>query len=89
MSSIEAAEHRATDAVSRPNLRLVTTPPALAESSFVGGDEPPIELKLHFRELVLIHRALQVVRTLDLIERQDILLDDTIQVVDTALEQVV
>lgn len=49
----------------------------------------PIELKLDFRELVLIHRSLESVRTLGLLERQDDLLADTLQLIDVALEEAV
>lgn len=49
-------------------------------------DDETIELKLGFRELVLIHRSLQAIRTLDLVERQDDLLIDTLQLIDVALE---
>ena len=48
-----------------------------------------IDLKLGFRELVLIHRSLDAVRTLGLVERPDDLLDDTLQLVDLALEEAV
>jgi hypothetical protein len=49
-------------------------------------DDETIELKLGFRELVLIHRSLQAIRTLDLVERQDDLLIDTLQLIDVALQ---
>jgi hypothetical protein len=86
MSSIETLEDRAKDSTSGPGLRLVTTPPARTEKSWVAGDEQPIELKLGFRELVLIHRSLEAVRTLGLAQRQDDLLGDTLQLIDVALE---
>jgi hypothetical protein len=89
MNSVEPPERREPDTASRPNLRLVTTPPARTESSWAGSDEQPIELKLGFRELVLIHRALEAVRTLDLVERQDVLVADTVQLIDVALEEAV
>jgi hypothetical protein len=50
-------------------------------------NEDPIELKLGFRELLLIHRSLAAVRTLGLVERQDALLTDTLQLIDVALEE--
>jgi hypothetical protein len=89
MSSIEAPEHRATDSTSRPRLRLVTTPPARPERSSVAVDEQQIGLKIGFRELVLIHRSLEAIRTLALVERQDDLLTDTLQLIDVALEEAV
>jgi hypothetical protein len=86
MSSIEPVERQQPDATSRPRLQLVTTPPARAEVSWVADDEQPLELKLGFRQLVLIHRSLQALRTLDLVEAQDLLVADTLQLIDVALE---
>ena len=86
MSSIEPLEQFVVGAASRPKLRLVTTPPPRTEPSWVPNDKQPIELKLGFRELVLIHRSLEAVRTLRLAEHQDDLLADTLQLVDVALE---
>jgi hypothetical protein len=86
MSSVEPLEQFAGDRASRPKLRLVTTRPARTESSWVPNDKQPIELKLDFRELVLIHRSLEAVRTLGLAEHQDDLLADTLQLIDVALE---
>jgi hypothetical protein len=57
------------------------------EPSWVSGDEEPIQLKLGFRELDLIHRSLEAVRTLGLVARQDDLLTDTLQLIDVALEE--
>jgi hypothetical protein len=85
MSSIEPLEQFAADAASRPKVRLVTTPPSRT-ASWVPNDKQPIELKLSFRELELIHRSLEAVRTLRLAEHQDDLLADTLQLVDVALE---
>jgi hypothetical protein len=51
------------------------------------SDEQLIELKLGFLELDLIHRSLEAVRTLGLVERQDGLLTDTLQLIDVALEE--
>jgi hypothetical protein len=86
MSSAAPFEEFAADAASRPRLRLVAAPPARTESSWVPNDEQPIGLKLDFRELVLIHRSLEAVRTLGLAEHQDDLLAETLQLVDVALE---
>jgi hypothetical protein len=52
----------------------------------VTRDEQPIELKLGFGELVLIHRSLQAIRTLGLVEQQDELVTDMLQLIDVALE---
>jgi hypothetical protein len=49
-------------------------------------NEEPIELKVGFSELVLIHTSLVAVRTLGLVAHQDGLLTDTLQLVDVALE---
>jgi hypothetical protein len=46
-----------------------------------------IELKLGFHELDLVHRSLEAVRTLGLVEGQDELLTDTLQLIDAALEE--
>jgi hypothetical protein len=50
------------------------------------SEEHTIVLRLEFRELDLIHRSLEAVRTLGLVERQDGLLTDTLQLIDVALE---
>jgi hypothetical protein len=52
-----------------------------------GSDEHTIELRLEFSELDLIHRSLEAVRILGLVERQDGLLTDTLQLIDVALEE--
>jgi hypothetical protein len=59
------------------------------ESSLAIRDEQPIELRLGFGELVLIHRSLQAIRTLGLVEQQDELVTDMLQLIDVALEAVV
>jgi hypothetical protein len=89
MNSIEPLELRERDAASRPSLRLVPTPPAGTESSWVSSDEDPIGLKLGFRQLVLIHRSLEAMRTLGLIQPQDDLVTDTLQLIDVALDEAV
>jgi hypothetical protein len=52
----------------------------------VPSEEEPIELKLGFRQLDLIYRSLEAVRTLGLVERQDDLLTDTLELIDAALQ---
>jgi hypothetical protein len=64
----------------------VTQPPR-RESPWVGSSEEQIELKFGFRELDLIHRSLEAVRILGLVERQNGLLSDTLQLIDVALEE--
>jgi hypothetical protein len=89
MSSVEPLARRRQDAASPPSLRLVTTPPARTDSSWVPNDEQPIELKLGFRQLALIYSSLEAIRTLGLVERQDDLLTDTLQLIDAALAKAV
>jgi hypothetical protein len=69
------------------SLRLATTQPERKEPPWVEPDDDRIELKLGLRELDLIHRSLEAVRTLGLVERQDELLTDTLQLIDVALEE--
>jgi hypothetical protein len=45
------------------------------------------ELELTFDQLVLVHKSLQVVRTLGVLPPGDELLDDTLQRVDQALDR--
>jgi hypothetical protein len=87
MSSGEYAPH-ATDAASRPSLRLVTTPPR-RKATWVASEEQPVELQLGLRQMDLIYRSLQAVRTLGLVARQDELLTDTLQLIDVALDEAV
>jgi hypothetical protein len=88
MSSLETPPRRESGKASRPSLRLVTTA-GPAKSSWVASDDHTIELRLGFRELVLIHRSLEAIRTLGLVERQDNLLTDTLQLIDVALDEAV
>jgi hypothetical protein len=89
MSSIENVAHRAQDPASHRDLRLVTAPPGRSESSSAADDGETIALRLRFRELVLIHKSLRAVRTLGALPPQDELLNDTIELVDLALEEAV
>jgi hypothetical protein len=50
---------------------------------------PKQELTLTFDELALIYKALQAVKTLGVLRPQDELLDDTIQLVDQALNDAI
>jgi hypothetical protein len=54
-----------------------------------GRADRAIELRIGFHELVLIHKALEVVRTLEWLPRQDELLNDTLSLVDLALNDAV
>jgi hypothetical protein len=50
-----------------------------------GGNVRTHELTLTFDELVLIYKSLQAVKALGALPPHDELLDDTIQIVDQAL----
>jgi hypothetical protein len=88
MSSVEAqaGASQATGAASRPRLRVVTTPSERTHRAWVPSEAEPIELKLGFRQLDLVYRSLEAVRTLGLVERQDDLLTDTLELIDAALQ---
>jgi hypothetical protein len=68
--------------VVRPPLRLVATPGSTRQEP----DEETYELKLTFRELSFIYRSLQAAKTLRALPPQDELLEDTIRLVDQALQ---
>jgi hypothetical protein len=71
----------------RPTLSLVTRSPGRTGSSWRGGEEQTHELRLTFRELTLIYKSLQAVKTLGSLPRQEELLNDTMQLVDQALNK--
>jgi hypothetical protein len=73
----------------RPTLSLVTTPPRTTGSAWRRPDGQTQELSLSFSELALIYRSLQAVKTLGALPPQDELLNDTIQLVDQALNRAV
>ena len=54
-----------------------------------GGGDETIELSFTFRELTLIHKSLLAIRALGAFAPQDELLDDTIHLVDLALNEAV
>ena len=64
-------------------------PPDTETSHGWREDREELQLRLTFGELVLIFKALQAVKTLDGLPRQDELLDDTIDLVDRALSAAV
>jgi hypothetical protein len=80
---------RASEEGVRPSLRLVTTPRAATGSRSHRTDEQTHELKLTFGELALIYKSLQAVKTLGALPPQDELLNDTIQLVDQALDRAI
>ena len=45
-----------------------------------------IDLRLTFDQLALLYKSLQAARTLAVLPRQDELLEDTLQLVDSALD---
>lgn len=53
-----------------------------------GNDRNP-RLELTFDQLALIHKSLQAVRALGVLPTRDELLDDTMQLVDQALDEAV
>jgi hypothetical protein len=87
MKGIETGGRRGSHAVRGLGLRLVPTLPAQNERRWVDRAEDSIELRVAFRELVLIHKSLEAVRILGLVARQDDVLTDTLQLIDVALKE--
>ncbi len=95
MRAVTVTEFGATPAVTGP------TPRPVAACSHAGkargmnaapgpppprsADVPKQELMLTFDQLALIYKSLQAVKSLDALPAQDELFDDTIQLVDQAL----
>jgi hypothetical protein len=65
--------------------RLNLVPPSM----WRDGEAGDIDLKLSFRQLTLIHKALQAVKTLGALPPQDELLNDTLHIVDLTLDRAV
>jgi hypothetical protein len=80
---------RRRDVAARPRLRLVTTPAPRAASTRQRSEPETHELTLSFPELALIYKSLQAAKTLGALPPQDELLNDTIQLVDQALNRAV
>jgi hypothetical protein len=78
-----------SDESARSRLSLVTTPPTTAGSAWHRPEGETHELRLSFSELALIYKSLQAVKTLGVLSPQDELLNDTIQLVDQALNRAV
>jgi hypothetical protein len=53
--------------------------------AFMTGEQRP-ELKLSFDQLALIQRSLLAAKSLGILSQEDELVDDTIQLVDQALD---
>jgi hypothetical protein len=81
-------KRRVRDDAARPRLSLVTTPTPTTASTWHPEPETH-ELRLSFRELALIYKSLQATKTLGALPPQDELLNDTIQLVDQALNKAV
>jgi hypothetical protein len=73
---------RATVESTRPSLSLVTPQ---AEPGWRRDEEQTHELELSFDALTLIYKSLQAAKALGALPPQDELLNDTIQLVDQAL----
>jgi hypothetical protein len=86
MKSIQH-KRRVRDA-GRPRLSLVTVPVPRTASAW-QRPEPENELRLTFHELALIYKSLQAAKTLGALPSQDELLDDTIELVEQALNRAV
>ena len=84
--SVEKPDRGFDQGDARARLRVVE-PSARTEAPSDGRET--IQLKLEFRELVMIHRALEGVKNYGVIARQDTLLDDLIDQVDTVLKDAV
>jgi hypothetical protein len=80
---------RVRDDAAPPRLSLVKTRAATTASLWRGPEREKHELRLSFRELALIYKSLQATKTLGALPPQDELLDDTIQLVDRALNRAV
>jgi hypothetical protein len=88
MSAIEKLDTVSGLKAAPRRLSLVTTP-SRRGSTWAGREADDIELKLSFRQLTLIHKALQAVKTLGELPPQDELLNDTLHLVDLALDEAV
>ncbi len=89
MDRIHCHERRTGEEAVRPSLSLVTRPPGDDRIKAAETDEQTLELKLSFAELALIYKSLQAAKTLGALAPQDELLDDTIQLVDQALNRAI
>jgi hypothetical protein len=70
----------------RPTLKLVA-PPAMTKPMWRSEEQTTHELQLTFDELALIYKSLQAAKALGALPPQDELLNDTIQLVDQALNR--
>jgi hypothetical protein len=61
------------------------TPPATTRTAWHKAEPQSYDLRLTFAELSLIYKSLQAVKSLDALLPQDELLNDTLHLVDQAL----
>jgi hypothetical protein len=87
-SAFPLHERRSSEEPLRANVRLVATP-ATTGSTESRRDDQAHALKLTFGQLALVYKSLQAVKTLGALPPQDELLNDTIQLVDLAMEEAV
>jgi hypothetical protein len=71
-----------------PRRLSLVTPPS-SGSTWRDSEAEDIDLKLSFRQLTLIHKALHAVKTLGALPPQDELLNDTLHIVDLTLDRAV
>ncbi len=87
MIRVDHLKRRSRQKDVRPSLRLVSLAPTTTEAPRPRRDEPTHTLTLKFSELALIYKSLQAAKTLAALPPQDELLNDTIQIVDQALNR--
>jgi hypothetical protein len=87
---MSAIEHLPAGSGFEPTPRRLSlvTPPS-SGSTWRDGEAEDIDLKLSFRQLTLIHKALHAVKTLGALPPQDELLNDTLHIVDLMLDRAV
>jgi hypothetical protein len=87
MIRIDPLKRRRGPKYVRPSLRLVSPPAPTTQAARPTRAEPTHRLNLTFGELALIYKSLQAAKTLGALPPQDELLNDTIQIVDQALNR--
>ena len=89
MNSIGSNMRKTSEEAIRPRLKLVKHSGATTASPRHTGGAQTHELDLTFAELALIYKSLQAAKALGALPPQDELLNDTIQLVDQALNRAV
>jgi hypothetical protein len=87
MIRVDQFKRRSGQTTVGPSPRLVSLPAATTQAPRPTSDEPTQALTLRFSELALIYKSLQAAKTLGALPPQDELLNDTIQIVDQALNR--